>query len=177
MVELIFVIVIVGLLTSIALPRVGLSSYRANSGAQVVSGALSYAQRLAISRQADTRVAFDVANNQLRTHEDQDNDNVVDLGERVVFTPLPEGVVFGRGSAAAREIGGEIVTFTRTQDDLPVVIFRRDGTASENGGLYLSTLTGLSEDRTADVRAVEIARATGRASWFSFATGAWKEGR
>lgn len=42
-------------------------------------------------------------------------------------------------------------------------------------GVYLSTIAGLSIDRTSDVRAVEISRATGRATWFSFGTGTWKE--
>jgi hypothetical protein len=72
-------------------------------------------------------------------------------------------------------MGAEIVTFTRAQGILPVLVFRRDGTASEDGGVYLTTIAGLSVDRTADVRAVEIARATGRATWFSYATGTWKE--
>jgi prepilin-type N-terminal cleavage/methylation domain-containing protein len=175
MVELLVVIVIMGLLAAAALPRAGISSYQANAGAQVVATALSYAQRQAISRQADTRVAFDQANNRLRMHEDRNNDNVIDAGERVTFTNLPEGVRFGRGSAAPRAIGGEIITFTRAQGVLPVLIFRRDGTASENGGVYLSTSAGLSVDRTADVRAIEISRATGRATWFSYATGTWKE--
>jgi type IV fimbrial biogenesis protein FimT len=176
LVELLFVIVIIGILASIAIPRINVASYRANSGAQVVSSTLSYAQRQAISRQADTRVAFDLPNNRLRVHEDENNDNVIDLGERVVYAPLPEGVVFGRGTALARDIGGDVVTFTKTQNDMPVVIFRRDGTASEAGGAYLSTVAGLAEDRTTDVRAVEVSRATGRATWFSFGTGAWKAG-
>ena len=175
MIEVLSVIVIIGLLTAIALPKVALSSYQANAGAQVVSGAFSYAQRQAISRQADTRVGFDLANNRLRIHEDRNNDNVIDADERVTFANLPEGITFGRGTAAARAMGGEVVTFTRAQGILPVVIFRRDGTASEDGGVYLSTIAGLSIDRTADVRAVEITRATGRATWFSYATGAWKE--
>ena len=175
MIEVLSVIVIIGFLTAIALPRVSLASYQANGAAQVVSTALSYAQRQAISRQADTRVAFDLANNRLRIHEDRNNDNVIDAGERVTFANLPEGITFGRGSAPARAIGGEVVTFSRAQGMLPVLIFRRDGTASEDGGVYLSTTAGLSIDRTADVRAVEISRATGRASWFSYATGAWKE--
>lgn len=175
MIELLSVIVIMGLLAAIALPKSGISSYRANAGAQVVSSALSYAQRQAISRQADTRVAFDLPNNRLRIHEDRNNDNVIDAGERVTFTNLPEGITFGRGTATARAIGGEVVTFTRAQGILPVLVFRRDGTASEEGGVYLTTIAGLSIDRTADVRAVEIARATGRATWFSFGTGAWKE--
>lgn len=176
LVELLFVIVILGILTSIALPRINVASYRANSGAQVLAATLANAQRQAISRQADTRVAFDMPNNRLRIHEDENNDNVIDGDERVTSTPLPEGVAFGRGSAIARDIGADVITFTRTQDGMPVVIFRRDGTASEAGGAYLSTVVGLAGDRTADVRAVEVSRATGRASWFSFATGTWKAG-
>lgn len=176
LVELMMVIVIVGMLTGIALPHSGLASYQASSGARVVATTLSHAQRLAVSQQSDVRVGFDLANNQIRIHEDRNNDNVIDANERVVFTPLPEGVSFGRGPALARPIGDETVTFTRTQDGLAVVVFHRDGTTSENGGIYLSTVSGLSLGRTADVRAVEVARATGRASWFSFATGTWKAG-
>jgi prepilin-type N-terminal cleavage/methylation domain-containing protein len=176
LVELMMVIVIVGMLTGIALPHSGLASYQASSGARVVATALSHAQRLAVSEQSDVRVGFDLANNQIRIHEDRDNDNVIDAGERVVFTPLPEGVSFGRGPAVARAMGDETITFTRTQGGLPVLIFHRDGTTSENGGVYLSTVSGLSVGRTADVRAVEVSRATGRTSWFSYATGAWKAG-
>lgn len=175
MIEVLSVIVIMGLLAAAAIPRARISSYQANSGAQVVSATLAYAQRQAISRQADTRVAFDVADRRMRIHEDRNNDNIIDAIERVTFTNLPEGVTFGRGTAPARAIGGEVVTFTRAQGVLPVLIFRRDGTASEDGGVYISTVAGLSVDRTSDVRAVEISRATGRATWFSYGTGAWKE--
>ncbi len=175
MIELLVVIVIIGLITAIALPQSGISSYQANSGAQVVSSTFAYAQRQAISRQADTRVAFDVPNNRMRIHEDRNNDNVIDADERVTFTNLPEGITFGRGNAPARAIGAEIVNFTRAQGILPVLIFRRDGSASEDGGVYLSTIAGLSVDLQSDVRAVEVSRATGRATWFSYATGVWKE--
>ena len=177
LVEALTVIVIIGLMAGMAVPKTGMATYKANSGAQVVASALTYAQRQAISRQADTRVGFDVANNEMRIHEDADNDNVIDLEERVTVTALPEGVTFGIGAAAARPMGGAVVNFTRTQGMVPIVIFRRDGSASENGGVYVTTTAGLSVGRTADVRAVEVSRATGRASWFSFATGAWKEGR
>lgn len=177
LVEALTVVVIVGVMAGIAIPRTGMSTYKANSGAQVIASTLTYAQRQAISRQADTRVAFDVANNQLRIHEDANNDNVIDLAERVSTTTLPEDVTFGRGTAAVRNMGGAVVNFTRTQGGLPMVIFRRDGSASEAGGVYITTVAGLSLDRTADVRAIEVSRSTGRASWFSFATGSWKEGR
>jgi prepilin-type N-terminal cleavage/methylation domain-containing protein len=177
LVEMLAVVVIIGMMASIALPKTGIATYKANGGAQVVANALRYSQRQAISLQTDIRVAFDVADNAIRVHEDKNNNNVIDLGERVTATPLPEGVTFGRGAAPARDMGGSVVTFTRTQGLLPIVIFRRDGSASENGGVYLTTVSGLAAGRTADVRAVEVSRATGRAVWFSYATGTWKEGR
>jgi prepilin-type N-terminal cleavage/methylation domain-containing protein len=177
LVEMLMVIVIIGMLAGIAVPKMGMSTFRSNSGARSLASTLAWAQRQAISQQADVRVAFDLANNRIRVHEDRDNDNVVDVGERVTFTNLEEGLAFGRGSAANRPMGGAIVNFTRTQDGMPLLHFRRDGTASENGGVYLSTISGLSVDRTADVRSVEVTRATGRSTWFSYATGSWKEGR
>lgn len=177
LIEALTVIVIVGVMASIALPRTGVARYQANTGAQVVASALTYAQRQAISRQADTRVAFDVVNNELRIHEDEDNDNVIDLDERVTMTALPEGVTFGLGAAPARPMGGAVINFARTQGGLPVVIFRRDGSASEHGGVYVTTVAGLSLGRPGDVRAVEVSRASGRAAWFSYASGAWKDGR
>jgi prepilin-type N-terminal cleavage/methylation domain-containing protein len=171
--EMMTVVVIIGMLVSLALPRSSIASYQANSGARVVATTLSYAQRLAISRQADVRVGFDMANNRLRLHEDRNNDNIIDAGERVVFTNLPDGVTFGRGTAPARPLGGAVVTFTKAQGALPVLIFRRDGTASESGVIYLSTRAGLSIDRRSDVRAVEISQGPGRSTWYSFATGSW----
>jgi prepilin-type N-terminal cleavage/methylation domain-containing protein len=176
LIEAIMVITIIGLMAGIAIPRSGYSSYLANSGARVLVTTLAYAQRQAISQQSDIRVAFDVANNQIRVHEDRNNDNVIDQGERVGFTSLPDGVVFGRGVALVRPLGPGPVTFTETQGLLPLLVFRRDGSASENGAIYLSTAQGLSIGRSADTRAVEVARATGRVSWYSFGTGNWKEG-
>jgi prepilin-type N-terminal cleavage/methylation domain-containing protein len=177
LVEMLAVIVIVGMMASIALPKSGIASYKANSAAQTLASALTYAQRQAISLQTDIRVGFDVATNELRIHEDADNDNVIDLDERVTATPLPEGVTFGRGTAPSRAIGAASINFTRTQGGLPIVIFRRDGSASENGGIYITTISGLAVGRATDVRAVEVSRATGRAAWFSYGTGVWKEGR
>jgi Tfp pilus assembly protein FimT len=170
------VIVLVGIVASIALPRVNVARYTMNSAARSVSGTLAYAQRTAISQQANINVAFDAAQRGMRIHEDRNNDLNLDAGERVTFTPLPEGVTFGRGAAAALAFGGAAIQLSRTQTGLPVLIFRRDGTVSEAGGIYLSTISGLATGRVTDVRAIEFTRATGRATWFSYASGTWKRG-
>jgi Tfp pilus assembly protein FimT len=170
------VVVLIGITVGIALPRLGLSRYQANAAARTVTGALSYAQRMAISQQADIQVAFDPAQRGIRVHEDRDNDRVMDPGERVTFTPLPEGTTFGRGTAAARPFGGAAIELVNTQGGLPVLTFRRDGTASEEGGVYLTTISGLASDRVTDVRSVEFSRATGRSIWFTYAAGTWKRG-
>ncbi len=76
---------------------------RPTPAAQVVTSTLIYAQRQAISRQADTRVAFDVANNELRIHEDSTNDNIINFNERVTVHSPPRGYHFrprGRSGAA-----------------------------------------------------------------------------
>lgn len=176
LVEALIVVVIIGLVAAIALPRIGTSRYTMNAAARSITGTLSYAQRMAISQQANINVAFDAAQRSLRIHEDRDNDLAIDAGERVTVTPLAEGVTFGRGGAAPRPFGGGVIQLVRTQVGLPVLIFRRDGTVSEQGGFYITTISGLATGRVTDVRAVEFSRATGRTTWFSYATSTWKRG-
>lgn len=170
------VIVLIGTVAAIALPRVGVAGYQASAAARAVTGTLSYAQRTAISQQANVNVAFDAARRGMQVHEDRDNDLNVDPGERVTFVPLGEGVTFGRGTAAPRPFGASDIQLSRQQGGVPVLIFRRDGTLSEEGGIYLSTISGLAAGRSQDVRAVDFTRATGRTIWFSYATGTWKRG-
>jgi hypothetical protein len=62
-----------------------------------------------------------------------------------------------------------MVTWTETQDGLPALTFRRNGSASEESILYLTSERGAVED----TRAIEIERATGRLRCYSYATGTW----
>ncbi|MEO6578532.1 MAG: hypothetical protein ABIO99_06505, partial [Candidatus Limnocylindria bacterium] len=69
------VVVIVGLVSAISLPRINLESYKVSGAVQGVTASLSYAQRLSVTLQHDVvRVAFDVPNNRLRVHEDRNDD-------------------------------------------------------------------------------------------------------
>jgi Tfp pilus assembly protein FimT len=167
--------------SAMAIPRFNLDGYKVTSGVRGVTAAMSYAQRLAISLQHDVRVAFDAPGNRLRIHEDVNNDGIIQNGERVTYTNLGEGVTFGKGTAptitfSTGVTGPATFNFTQTQGGLPVVVFRRDGSASENGGFYLNTIKSLAANNTGSVRAGEIIRSSGRIIWYSYATGAWTRG-
>lgn len=179
--EVLMVIVVIGIVASIALPRFNQEGYKVTSAARGITATLNYAQRLSISLQHDVRVAFDQANNRLRIHEDRNNNGVIDAGERVTSRPLEEGVVFNKGAAAnlAYSTGGtgtQLFNFTVTQNAMPAIVFRRDGSASENGGFYLNTRRGMALNSNSWVRAAEVIRSTGRVIWYSYATGQWLRG-
>jgi prepilin-type N-terminal cleavage/methylation domain-containing protein len=176
LVEMLMVVVIIGVLTSIVLPRIDFTRYRVDGAMQTAGLLLVSAQQLAVTRQHDVVVGFDEANASIRVHEDANNDGVIDAGERVRNRPLGDNVVFGRATAPAYAIGSSDVTFTQTKAGLPSVTFHRNGSASEYGGVYLTSkraaLGGLSKDS----RLIEVERATGRTSWYRYLNGTWTKG-
>lgn len=168
---------VVSLLGLVVVPHIEIVKYRMDGNVRGVVTALLAAQRIAVKHQHDVVVAFDVANNQLRLHEDANNNGEVDPGERVRYVHLQDRVRFGRGSAPP--LGGEesAVSFTQTQNGLPAVRFIRNGSASEEGIFYLTSGRSASDGRFAkDGRAVHVSRATGRVTWFYYAPPEWKSG-
>ncbi len=180
LIELVIVLAMIGIVAAIAAPGLDFTRYRVDSAMQGIGTTLLVAQRLAVTRQHDVIVRFDVPGAALMVHEDADNDGAVDPGERVRRFPLGEHIVFGRAGASAGPIpgSGSEVTFTRRVDGMPAVIFHRNGSASEAGGFYLTSKRAvLNPGHEADARAVEVERGTGRASWYRYtSTGTWVRG-
>ncbi len=173
-IELLIVMVIVGLVVAYAAPKVNVSGFRVNSSMQVLGTTLLTAQRQAMTQQHNVMILFDTAQRRLSIHEDRDNDGIVDTGEHVRSVNIGEGVVFGRGNTPAMAMGGAVVTFTRRVSGLPALVFHRDGSASEAGGFYVTSLRQSKFNRNPDeTRAVQVARATGRATWFRYRTDGW----
>ena len=168
-VELVAVLMIIGILTVIAAPTIDLGRYRAESAMQGIGSLLLGAQRRAMTRQHDVVVMFDQAEAMITIHDDSNNNGQIEGGERLRNHPL-EQVEFGRGGAPALSFGSGAVTFTGQRDNKPAVIFHRNGSASEWGGLYLTAVTR----NRSTVRAIEIERSTGRASWYRFGAGGWE---
>jgi prepilin-type N-terminal cleavage/methylation domain-containing protein len=176
LIELLIVIIIIGIVTTMAIPSIDADVYRINSAVRGLNAALMYSERQAISLQHDIRVSIDTAGRRLRIHEDANNDGVIQNTERVTYTTLDSSIVFSRGAAPAMPFGGAAVNFTKTQGGLPVIIFRRDGTASENGGFYIVPVKSLVRGTAKNVRAGEIIRSTGRVAWWSYSNSSWVRG-
>lgn len=168
------VLVLMGILVAIAQPRLDFAGYRSSGAMQFVGTTLLAAQRAAVTRQHNVVVAFDAATNTLRLHYDRDNDGVMDTGEEVRREPLGEGVVYGRGTAAAAFVGNGPITFVHRQAGLPAVTFHRNGSANEEGGVYLTTRRAVAGSFPRDARLVVVDRATGRASWLAYTGSTWK---
>lgn len=177
LIEMLVVVVILGILISFAMPQIDLTRYRLNTAMHSVGSTLLAAQRRAVTRQHDVIVMFDQANSLVRIHEDTDNNGNQDTGERVRNYPLGDNVVFALLGAPARPFGATAITFTQMSGGLPAVTFHRNGSASEYGGFYItSRRSQLGANRPKDQRAVEIERATGRASWFHYIPPSWSRG-
>ena len=144
---------------------------------QDVGTTLVAAQQFAVTRQHDVVVRFDQSAVALHLHFDADNDGAVDSDERMRTVALGEHIVFGAAGATPRPMGAGPVTFTHTSGGQPAVVFHRSGSASQAGGIYLTSVraTRSSEFRN-DTRVIEVERSTGRVSWFRWLDGSWKRG-
>ncbi len=174
LIEMMIVIVMLGMMASFAISRINYTKIKVNSEARNVGSTITYAQRLAISLQSDVRVGVDVPNRQLVILEDANNNGVMDVGERVRRITLESGVTFARGTAAAFPgLGGGTVSFTRTLAGLPAMIFHRDGSSAEYGGLYLTSTQAVAAGIATDTRAIDVTRATSRVTRYTYQSGAW----
>jgi len=170
LVEILMVVALLGIVVAFGLPKLGLSSYRVNGAVRGTAALLARAQRLSVTEQMNVNVLFDVPNNALKIHEDANNNNAIDAGERVRSYPLGENVVFGLGAAPVRTYSPAPISFTRTMSGTPEIIFRRDGSASENGGFYITQRFSTS---ARDARSIEVIQATGRSEWYQYSGSQW----
>jgi hypothetical protein len=170
------VLLFVGILSAMVVPKLEIVRYRMDGAARGTMSALVSAQRQAVARQHDVVVAIDTVDRRLYVHQDRDRDGQIGPDEPVRIVPYDDGVVFGRGGAPSLS-GGSSVSFTETQNGLPVVRFIRNGSASEEGFIYLTSVRAARSDRQPrDARAVEVDRATGRIHWYYYGADGWERG-
>jgi len=174
-IELLMVLAIMAIIAAVALPQLDFTRYRVDGAVRGLSGALAAAQRKAVTNQSNVNVIFVVAQNAIRIHEDENNNNNIDANERVRQYPLGDGVEYGVGTAPVRTYTPAPITFTRTNGGLPEIIFRRDGSASEGGAVYITSINATARGRSQDARSIELIEATGRVEWYRYTGAAWQK--
>ena len=176
--ELVLVIVVMGIMASIALTKIDLARMEANSAVQVLSTSMVAAQREAITKQHDIILTFDAATRVVRMVWDVNSNGAINAGERTRAIALDGRIGFALGGAPARAFGSDAINFDRDIGGRPALIFHRNGSASGIGGFYLTSTRAMADGvkYKSDTRAVEIVRATGRTEWFRYTGTAWKRG-
>lgn len=175
LIETLAVLTLLGIMLAIAGPRLDISGSRTDSAMHALGNVLLAAQKGAVTRQHPVTVSFDLARGALRVHYDRNADGAVGTGETVRVQPLPQGVTFGQGSAPSAPIGAGPVTFRGRRDNLPMVTFQRNGSASEEGGFYItSRRDARGGGHPGHARVVSVERATGRATWSTYTRQGWK---
>ena len=179
LVEMLIVITMIGIMTGIALWRVDIARYQVNGDIQSIGTTLIASQREAIAKQHNVIVEFDTAGNRVRVIWDANNNGQYDDGEHTRMVFLGDRVRFGLGTAPQMPIGPEAVNFTDTETSsgLPCVTFYRNGSASEAGGAYITSLRSIGDPKyVTDNRAMRVERATGRAEWWHYDGTTWQRG-
>jgi len=172
MIEILMVVTLVGLMVAFAVPKLDFTSYRINGATRSVVSLLNRAQRQAVTDQNNVNVIFNTTTSSVTLHEDMNNNNQIDNGERTRSYPIGEGAKYGMGpSLSPRLYSPAPITFLRRLNGMPELIFRRDGSASEAGAIYVtSTRAGASAAYT---RSIEVIAATGRVEWWRYDGTRW----
>ena len=176
LIELALVLIMIGLMSAIMMPNIAVARFQLDASVMEVGTGLQASQRLAVLRQHDLVISFDTTTGRMTVHSDANNDGAFQSGEDVRVVDLEEGVMFGLGGASGRPQGNTAVTFTNLHLGLPALTFHRNGSASQEGIIYLTSIrSGSGGAYPEDTRAVEVERSTGRVRCFSFKTNSWTE--
>jgi type II secretory pathway pseudopilin PulG len=168
LIELVVVLTMLGVIAGIGLPRLNLSDYRADAAAQQIRSVMQTAQRTSLTRQYDVIVSVDTVQNGLRIAEDVNNNGSIEVSEWKFWRPLGEGNRFRTPPTGITSTGlskSVIGSQLTTVDQLPSVIFHRDGSASTDAELYVES----TSRRRTDYRAVALTRSTGRSELYRLA--------
>ena len=176
-IELVVVMSVMGILLTIVVPRIDVARFQLDAAIQEVASAVAAARGQSILRQHDFVLMFDEDEDRFFVLKDLNNNRTTDAGEDRRMVQLSEGVKFDRGGATPLLGLNGPISFTKLVDQLPALTFHRNGAASEEGVIYLTSVRAVRVgNNDQDTRALQIERATGRVRCFTFRTLAWQEG-
>lgn len=174
LIEMLIVLVILGIVGRMAIPRIDFDRYRADAAGRLSRTVLQSAQRNAIVRQTNIIVSFDASRNALVVIEDANNNGVIDGGERVVVRAFADGARLSAPPSALAGCGVNAVTGSALSlvSGLPAISFLRDGAASSDLCIYLTAGHGASTS----YRAIRLTQATGRTEYWRYVESRWIPG-
>lgn len=172
LIEMMIVVSLMAIVGAMALPRLRISSFRADAGLRTLQATLQQAERSAIVRQTDVMVSFDTAGNRVRVVYDANGNHSYDVGEEIHWHPLEDGVRFATPPVGVQMVGAASVVGTAivTRDNYPTVFYHRDGAVSSEVELYIRS--GRPDVR--DFRALHVRQSTGRVRIFQYSGTAWQ---
>ncbi len=171
---MLFVLLLIGVLTSIMAPLISPGRWRTDNALQELALSISASQRLAVLKQHDVILTFDVPGRSYSILQDANNSGTQDTGESYRVVALEETIGYDRGSPPALPEGAGPITFASAQGD-PILTFHRNGSASTSGAIYLRPVEGSLAASSESVRALTIERSTGQVRCYSYRTGSWEE--
>ncbi|MFI5310113.1 MAG: Tfp pilus assembly protein FimT/FimU [Gemmatimonadales bacterium] len=174
-IELLMVMSIIAIIATWALPKFSIARYRADAAGRLVRTLLQTAQRNAITRQSDVIFSFDLTNNRLRIVQDYNNNDTLNAGDAVSYRALAEGAKFVtptwagvNGTTPSAAVSGSNL---RTVSALPSTIFRRDGSASSDVEVYVTTRDAVR----VEYRAITLIASTGKTNMFKWNGTVWMQ--
>lgn len=171
-VELAVVIIIVGLMAALVLPKVRVDNSAVDSAARSLQLSMLSAQRDAVARAHNVLVRVDGDQHRVSVVWDQNGNGEVDSGERSRPIMLPEAVRFAPPPGVPPLDGGPTVV----NGPITTIVLQRNGAADAVHTVYVTSARSLAGFQPVEARAVRITRATGRPVWYAWTGTEWRRG-
>lgn len=175
LIEILFVIALIGIVTGFAVSRFDYRGYRMDSNIRFMQNVIIGAQQTAITRNVNVQLMFDANNHRVRVLQDFNNNGLMDASDSVRYRALLEGAEFQAptttidGAAAAYMTGPGVI---ETGNPLQLALrIAPNGSLSGDVVVY----TGSAARVAADQRALTIVGATSRTGFWSRAAGGWRQ--
>ncbi|MCX5766021.1 MAG: prepilin-type N-terminal cleavage/methylation domain-containing protein [Gemmatimonadetes bacterium] len=172
-IELLMVVAVISIVAGWALPKFSIARYRADAAGRLVRLVLQTAQRNAITRQSNVIISFDMTYNRMRVVQDYNNNDTLNTTDQVMFKPLEEGAKYVTPTWAG--VSGAVPTAAvsgpalRTVSSMTSVIFRRDGSASSDLEVYVTTRDAVR----VEYRGIQLSSSTGKVDLFKWNGSTW----
>jgi prepilin-type N-terminal cleavage/methylation domain-containing protein len=175
LVEILFVVALIGLAAGFAISRVSFWGYRMDANIRLLQNAIIGAQQTAITKNVAVQVMFDANEHRLRILQDYNNNGVMDATDTVRYRPLADRAMFLSppttidGVGAAYMTGAGVVQ-TGNPQQLAIRI-GPNGALSGDAVVYIGSPRRVAED----FRALTIVGATERTGFWSNGAGTWRQ--